>query len=297
MTDYWKYVKPDPRGLEENPYINPPKAVASSTSAVPTPASKTPPSETKILNLDDFLKLENVNCIDSKGKVFEHYDALFVRKDIERDSNNSDNKTNQVNFTPYNATVHFESKGLFLPSFALSCNILVALYANRSNADVAKVLSQYKDKGNGTGWHAQNTMVDWGTKRIIHYPIKGDYTSAGGSQDINLQKVRTTLAFDNSGFSNSTLEGALRNQNYREFIQNLSGMQNPDLLVEIGVHFVKPAYSWISSSNETRVAWLGCDANNFYLDTFNNLDIINAARGVSLVSAAGGAPKKGVHAK
>ncbi|MBN1793234.1 hypothetical protein JW826_06135, partial [Candidatus Woesearchaeota archaeon] len=258
MTDYWKYVKPDPRGLEENPYINPPKAATLRTSTTPAPASRTPPGETTILNLDNFLKLENVKCTDSKGKVFEHYDALFVRKDIERDSNNPDNKTNQVNFTPYNATAHFESKGLFLPSFALSCNILAALYANKSDPEVAQVLMQYKNKGNGTGYHAQNTMVDWGAKKIIHYPNKDDYTSAGGNQVINSQKVRTPLAFDNSGFSNATLEAALRNPNYREFIQNLSGMQNPDLLVEIGVHFVKPAYSWISSSNEKRAAWLGC---------------------------------------
>jgi hypothetical protein len=292
MTDYWKYVKPDPRWLENNPYINPPKP---GDKPKPPVAGNPPPdagTQLKVINLADFIQLDNISCRGSNGNVFEHYDHLFVKKDIERDSANSDNKTNQINFTPYNAIVHFEDQGLFLPSFALSCNILAALYASKNDADVAKVLNQYKNKGNGTGYHAQNTLVDWEAKRVIHYPVKADYTAAGGSVDVNSQRTRQRLSFNNAGFSNMDLDDALKNSNYRSFIQNLTGLQNPEILVDIGVYFGKTARSWISSSDETRAAWLGCSNLSFSLGTDINLVNSYAARGVSIAAAGGVTPKK-----
>ena len=34
---------------------------------------------------DDFLAVENIQCVDADGNVFEQHDKLYVRKDIERD--------------------------------------------------------------------------------------------------------------------------------------------------------------------------------------------------------------------
>ena len=71
---------------------------------------------------DDFLAVENLQCVDADGNVFEQYDKLYVRKDIERDEAGK-----QLNFTPYKAIVHFESKGMSLLSFAGTCNLVAVL--------------------------------------------------------------------------------------------------------------------------------------------------------------------------
>ncbi|MFH0752530.1 MAG: hypothetical protein V1914_02925, partial [archaeon] len=111
----------------------------------------------RILNSDpcvisvesDHLVLGNIRCVGSDGREFESYDKLRVNKDLKRGANGS-----QVSFNPYKAAVYFEKQKMFLPSVALSCNILAYLYANKEDSEVNKVLMQYKDKGNGRGWHA-----------------------------------------------------------------------------------------------------------------------------------------------
>jgi len=289
MTDYWKYVKPDPRGLEDNPYINPPKMPAPDNSRASEPAAV--PSVGTIANTTSgFITLEKIVVVDANGNVIEKYDKLNVQKDIERNSNNPDNQTNQRCFTPYAAAVHLERKGLFLPSFALSCNILAVLYANRNDADVQKVLMQYKDYGPGHGWHAQNTLVNWSAKQVIHYPNKADYTSDGGTTDINTQKTRKSLNFDRLGFVNTTLEEALKKINYRKFMQDLTGLAHPEILVEIGSYF-GTAKSWISTIGGRRMAWLGC-LSDFCLDTGYFLVNSGVARGVRLAAAGGATSKK-----
>ena len=216
----------------------------------------------KATNTKEYIILENIICRDSNGKHFEQYPQLFVRKDIERDADQQ-----QINHTPSDWVQYFEDKGLFLPSFALSCNILQALYTKRNDSEISKVLMQYKDKGNGTGWHAQNTIVDWGANRIIHYPSKN---SQGGS--INTGRITKELPFTRKGIKDMALENALKNEDFKAYIQNLTGLTKPEILVDIGEYFGKPAHIWTSSGKEVRAAWLGCGSGSFNLDTSDGLD-------------------------
>ena len=214
-----------------------------------------------VSNTKDDIILENIVCRNSNGKVFEQYPKLFIKKDIERDENQA-----QINHTPYDWISYFEDKGLFLPSFALSCNILATLYSKRSDAEINKVLMQYKDKGNGTGWHAQNTVVDWGSNTIIHYPSRDNQ---GGT----IKRPAIELPFTKKGIKDATLEKALKNENLKEYIQNLTGLRTPETLVEIGKYFGKPAYVWTSSGKDVRVAWLGCNYLDYFdLDSLISLD-------------------------
>src|SRR3989344_9417676 len=105
------------------------------------PKNPEPPSRISFSE-GDFLTLEDLSCVDADGNVFESYERLDVRKDIFR----ADGK--QVSRTPYAHAVHWEEMGLFLPSFALTCNIVARLYEGKTDAHVEKVLQQYKDKGN-----------------------------------------------------------------------------------------------------------------------------------------------------
>ncbi len=223
-----------------------------------------PESPAKVSNTQEYIILENIACTDAKGKVFEQYPQLLVKKDIERDGQQ------QINHKPYDWVQYFEDKGLFLPSFALSCNILSTLYSKRSDAEIKQVLMQYKDHGAGYGWHAQNSVVDWGRSTIIHYPTEHHFSQKQG-KPINEQRPAKELPFKRKEIKDMPLEKALKNENLKEYIQNLTGLRTPETLLEIANYFGKPAHVWTSSGKEKCAAWLGWDSGSFDLDTVDYL--------------------------
>jgi hypothetical protein len=310
MTDYWKYVKPDPRGLEENPYINPPKMAVPDASPRPEPA--TPTTVASIANIaNDFITLEKVACIGSDGKPFEIYDKIDIATDVERQADKK-----HVSFTPYQAITHLESRGngLFLPSFALSCNILTALFGKAVkkekneeyttlDAGLKRVLDQYLNHGAGYGWHAQNTVVNWKTREIIHYPQDADFPNNGGTSNVNSRGASLRKRFNPTGFGDMTLEKALKEPEFKKYMIDLTGLATPEQLIEIGKYYTKvagsdkKAFVWVpnkpSQANYTAAAWLGCGNVSFYLFTCFDLGYVSAARGVSLAAGGGARQKRG----
>jgi hypothetical protein len=239
------------------------------------PEQVSPP---RVSNMKDYIVLENIVCRDSNGKPFEQYPQLSIKKDIERDDNQ-----NHINHNPYEWIPYFEDKGLFLPSFALSCNILAALYAKRSDPAIEKVLMQYKDYGPGYGWHAQNTIIDWGANRIIHYPTKNT-----NGDSVNAGRETKEFPFTRKGIRDVALEEALRNKDFKAYVQNLTGLTKPETLIDIGNYFGKTAHIWTSSGKDKRAAWLGCiNYDYFDLNTINSLSYDLAARGVRAKKMSG----------
>ena len=231
-----------------------------------------------IISDGEYITLENMACVDADGNVFESYDHLDVARDIFR----SDGK--QVSRTPYNHVVHCEEMGLFLPSFALTCNIVARLYEERNDPEIERVLQQYKDKGNGFGWHAQNTIIDFGSSKVIHYPSGSDFNQ---KDPINSSQPRTILPFVKDSLEDALLKDALRDASSRRFLQQLTGLHEPEILIEIGKYFGKPAKVWFAWNGkagkgfkEKRAAWFGCGVTFFDLSA--NYILINtfAARGV-----------------
>ena len=49
------------------------------------------------------------------------------------------------------------------------------------------MLDQYKDKGNGIGYDAQNSIVDFTQQQVIHYPKAADFE---GRNIINTARQR-----------------------------------------------------------------------------------------------------------
>jgi len=246
---------------------------------------------------DDFLAVENIQCVDADGNAFEQYDRLLVDKDVVR---SDDGK--HVKFIPYRAITHFEKEGsLYLPSMALSCNIAAAVYQHRDDPEVKPVLLHYKNHGGGFGWHAQNTVIDWGEQKIIHYPHKNDFTEHGGKTSINQARQRTLLPFARKekrkifwdrSLSNTTLEKGLEDPLMARFVRQLTGLENPSVLVEIGNYFGKTARVWVSSSNDTKAAWFGCYSDDLDLGGSDDLDSSGAGRGVRLEGAEGAGSEK-----
>ncbi len=292
----WRYVQVDSVGLKDNPYLNPSKHKKENgkKAAVEDVPTGTP----TITSAADFLVLENIVCVGADKNIFERHDRLYVAKDVAR------NGTTHIAFTPYQAASHFEMKGLFLPSFALSCNIVAALYQNKGKADVKKVLEQYKDYGAGYGWQAQNTVINWKGRKIIHYPQDKDFPEDGGDDKINvasLGRARTTFSFVADDFEDMLLEEALKKREFAKYVSNLTGLKDPSVLVEIGKYFGKPAKVWVPDDPEdadyTASAWFGCFSNNFDLGGYCNLYNYDAARGVRGERKRAGAPKNGASKK
>jgi hypothetical protein len=247
---------------------------------------------------DDYITLENIICKDSEGNIIEQYNKIQVLKDIERDKNNPDNSTNQLGFTPYEAIEHFEKQnnGFFAPSYALSCNILAALFKEgvkkddedkyvSLNNDASKVLDQYLNYGLGYGWHSQNTVINWESKEIIHYPKDSDFPSHYGTDNINKNTQQTKLSFNvNKKFNNALLEKALKDKELKKYIQNLTGLENPAILAEIGKYFKKDSRVWVPNNPKkadyTASAWLGSNRSYFNIVTGESLGTIIVVRGV-----------------
>ena len=264
------------------------KAAGSGSGGTGAGAGNPPPNPACVINAGDYLKLENLLCVDADGNEFEKYGELYVRKYIFRDD-----QRQQLNFTPYNAAVYCEQNGLFLPSFALSCNILQALFQQRSNPEIKAVLDQYKDQGNGAGYHAQNSIVDFAQQQVIHYPTAADFEVGN---IINTARQRRTGNFDKSALQDELLDVALGNPAVTRYVQQSTGLRNPCILVEIGDYFGRPAklwFPWIGPNGAgftgKRAVWLGCNLVNFYLYAYNVLNSSYAVRGVRL-GAPPGAP-------
>ena len=70
-------------------------------------------------------------------------------------------------------------------------------------------------------------------------------------------------------------------------MQQLTGLHEPEILIEIGKYFGEPAKVWFpwngkagKSFNETRATWFGCNGTFFDLYAYNFLNNANTARGV-----------------
>jgi len=226
----------------------------------------------------DYICLENIACVDADGNVFEQYPKLYVRRDVEK----TDGEI--LYFTAYNAAAHLEQKAMRNPSFALHCNIAAALYAQRQEPELNKVLMQYKDKGNGNGGHKPNTLISYAGQEVMHNPYDSDFPSDGGNSNINTGR-RVALGFSKQGLKSMPLEQALNDSVALRFAKQLTGMANPELIVELGKYFGKEAHLWVpngdaTNCNDTRAAWLGCGGSGFGLVADDSLGGSGAARGV-----------------
>lgn len=188
-----------------------------------------------------FIELYDLTCVDASGGEFERYGTLYLATDIFRDG-----RVNPDIRTHYDHVVSCEQKRWFLPSFALSCAILEALYANRTDPTFNHVLQQYKDWG-----HAQNTIINYTTEEVIHYPRAADFNQVG---TVNAPRFTIQRGFVKTGLEDNLLKDALRDAAYERLVRQLTGRPDPSVLIELGEYFDKPArltFPWFSGSDPT----------------------------------------------
>lgn len=261
------------------------------------------PQPPLIGSLDDFLVFHDIRCTDADGNVFENYPTLHVRKDVLRDVNGGQGCNGSYHDTLRlsNAIVYCEKNDFFLPSFALTCNVVAALYraAVRKKAngtyttlddDLKKILDDYKNNKIGspnTGWHAQNTAINYGTGEIIHYPNAKDFR-----QDliINSSRLRTSLNFSKETLYCQRLAVALNDPAHTHYVRQLTGLADPSILVELGQYFGKPtelAFPWDGQAgiyhNETSIGVFGSSGISLELLGGNDLGSPSAIRIVQAI--------------
>ena len=199
--------------------------------------------EEEVSDLGEALMLKNVSCTDSTGQVFEHYEALAIKKKPE--------EYDMIRDT-YNSARYFEQQGegWFLPSLALICNILVKLFKYKEQVpDADKILRDYFVSNT----FAQNTVINNEKKEIINYPRHEDlqfFRMDDGSKvplerpEINVNHNRTVLGFA-GGLSNFKLSQVRKGKRW-EFLQQLTGLPYPTKLVEIADHYGVSAECYFS---------------------------------------------------
>lgn len=232
---------------------------------------------------EGYIGLENISCADADGDLIERYDKIFIKTNLATTNKNA---MRLSNFTIYGAAYFFErQKGdVFLPSCALTCNILARLYELRHYEEMENLLLQYKNHGLNDGWHIQNTIVDWRGQRIIHYPGYSEIPKKVKKRDMNHKRNCTILSFTPEKFEDGPLKFLLKNSSFEEFIKNLTGLEDPEILVSIGDYFVKPARVWLPNepSKEERpsVAWIGCRHDHLDIYIYGGTNFSGPARGV-----------------
>lgn len=228
------------------------------------------------------LFLEDLKCHDSLGNVTESYpDGLLVRRDVERDR-----QGNILLGRPYDNISYCSEQGFVLPSFALTCAIVERLFREKDKYPSAmKTLMQYKNKNDGDGMHIVNTIINWKERKIIHYPQDSDFPNNGGNSNIN-QGLRKERDFEVDGFGDMPLLEALKKPQFKQYLVNLTGLSQPDVLIEIGEFFGRSAYVWVPTNPEradyTSSAWFGCGDLHLNLIGYDYLDGSYAFRGVRL---------------
>jgi hypothetical protein len=229
-------------------------------------------------NSGDFLELLDVKCYDTNGSETERYERLLVKKDVEKDKDG-----NILKLTPYEAIHYFEQgkNGLFLPSFQLTCAIVARLYAEKdTNPEAKKVLDQYKNRGYNSGWHTTNTIVNWPIKTIVNYPNDTDFPNNGGVNNINSNRSRTITSIKDH-FKSEGLADSLCNTSHKEYLQDLTGLQKPEVLIDISTYFGKTPKIWTPNTpNYVSGAWLGCYDDSFDIVVNGNRNVRSAVRGV-----------------
>jgi hypothetical protein len=229
----------------------------------------------------DYILLKNIRCVDADGNQFEHYPELYVAKDIVRDDEGTPTYK-----TLYRWITYFEKqgRGIFLPSSALTVNILAVLFENKDDPEIRRVLMQYKDKGDNNGLHAQNTIVQ--DRSIIHYPRDGSFRhdnfSKEPNQRINQERKPVVLGFPRNGLERGRLKAKLLVPDTKRTIHQLSGRDDPEILVEIAEYFGRAASIGLIENRfyENRIVLFGCGESELLIDVTFPRQGITTARGV-----------------
>jgi len=197
-----------------------------------------------------FVPFNDIRCVGADGKVFEEYKKIRVAPIYFHFGD----KNTPTTLTPAGANKMCKDKKMFLPSFALSCNILERLLKHKATPGFGLVLNQYRKRliQNQSTYH-QNTVVNYQKGEIIHYPgpiMFGTLDSRNLYQPF--EKIK--FDFDPTNFRNFSLdESPPMTSEELKFLKNLTGLEDPlKTLKELEDYFEIDVRCWFQDSHVDR---------------------------------------------
>jgi hypothetical protein len=173
---------------------------------------------------DKFIVLKDISCVDSDGDEFERYDLLPVSKKLECDK---DGRFVTVDLR------EASKEGYNIPSLALTCNIMLALYENLDKDEsIAEILQQYVD-------HPHITRTSYCNNVAVHNPIIADRVGSELKRDPRRFAFGYSLGACDGDFGKLLEDG--HNKKWRtEALRNFTGVSDLSRLVELSDYLELP---------------------------------------------------------
>jgi len=223
-----------------------------------TPAEKK--VEEEICYHKDFLKFPSMAVSNADLKKLEKYKPFYVRK----------NPISRL-VDPQGAASTFRNLDMFLPSAPLTLSFLAQLLMlNQGREDWKYILEQYGQER----LYAQNTIVYWENEIVVHYP-----------EDFNNKSNPAQYHYFLEDFERHRKTMLIKDvHNHPRMEDYVVGVTESALSVldALGDRFGKPAKIIVPENPGKRrySVWIGCDEENFVIDTSRELDAEGYARGV-----------------
>ncbi len=207
----------------------------------------------------DYITIGEIVCTDYMGDEFEFHSPLEIEEDWKG--------TGPI-FSAY------QDEKRFLPSLALTCNILKQLYQGR-NDPFQEQYNQYKNLSLRFlfGDIACNTAVFWEDThaRVVHYPNKG-YLPQYSTLNKFVDPAELSCPISPI-FKSGPLEEGLKHLRFSRFISNLTGMENPQILLDIANEMnISANIELPSGRGITTGAILKIDSCNLTISTAGDID-------------------------
>jgi len=225
------------------------------------------------------LQLSDVH-VTIDGKLVESYDSLDISLDAFKDD-----KGKILSLTHYQAIVHAEAQGLFLPSAALTGQLLVTAFEQKDRNYLAeKYVQQFKNTGVSHGWHAVNTIIPWDKRVVIHNPLASDFPANYATKLLNVGRQRGEISFDSSinELRDKELTEVLGNAEYVLFLSKVIGV-HPSKLIPIAQYLGRTPRAWVPNNPKKADYTAGVFVGSGYgfdVDTYVSLDGSSPASGV-----------------
>ena len=137
------------------------------------------------------------------------------------------------------------------------------------------------------GSHAQNTLIDWNTFQIVHYPENDDFPKSIKINNSGQSRKSFPFGYHGMDLITEPLAEAIKKPAVKAFVRNLTGLADPSILTEL-VEYIYPRISpdkesvllVVPKDNKTRPVWLGKGIDYFNIFTGSDFYYQISARGV-----------------
>jgi len=164
--------------------------------------------------------LSAVSCIDADGHVFEEYARIGIPR------------TSTAIGNIFDAASRRHTLGSrFLPSFALTANMIYKLAARKTPA-CEGILKLYK-----TQYHMTNTFIDFKIGYLLHYPeythFPEQYHNLNNAEKMNQGLKAKALPFNLGSLHSFEVAHLMKVPSFRKFMVQLTGMEWPERFVDV----------------------------------------------------------------